>query len=135
MKNSPYSDKSIGYILSSIIFIYSLFYLIYIDQGNMAGNAIIFFCIFIISFGISLFLPIAYRPLNLVWYFFGVIMARITNPMVLGFLYFFIITPIGLSRKLFGYCVISLSLKKSETSWVSSMQTKRSMNVYFKDQF
>ena len=46
--------------------------------------------------------PALLRPLNLVWLKFGLLLHRIVNPLVMGFLFFIVITPFGLIMRLAG---------------------------------
>ncbi len=45
--------------------------------------------------------PKTLRPFNLVWFKFGALLHKIINPLVMGFLFFFIVTPIALLMRLF----------------------------------
>jgi len=45
--------------------------------------------------------PALLAPANRVWAAFGLLLHRITNPVVMGILFFLVITPIGLLRRVF----------------------------------
>jgi hypothetical protein len=45
--------------------------------------------------------PKLLRPFNIVWTLFGFMMGKITNPLLLGILYFLLITPFALMVRLF----------------------------------
>ena len=46
--------------------------------------------------------PAALRPLNIVWYRFGMLLHKIVNPLVMGLLFFITVTPIALIMRLVG---------------------------------
>lgn len=46
--------------------------------------------------------PVVLAPLNYVWTRFGLLLGRIINPIVLGLMYFIIISPIAIGMKLVG---------------------------------
>lgn len=46
--------------------------------------------------------PKMLSPLNLLWTKFGFVLQKITNPLVMGVLFYFLITPVALIFKLFG---------------------------------
>ena len=53
-----------------------------------------------ILFAIGLIGPMALQPVYKVWMRFGLIMSKFTTPLIMGLVFFIVITPIGLIRKL-----------------------------------
>lgn len=51
---------------------------------------------------VALLRPALLAPLNKLWMRFGLLLARIVNPVVLGLLFFVVFTPIGLLARLLG---------------------------------
>lgn len=45
--------------------------------------------------------PRLLAPLNRAWMAFGLLLARIMNPLILGVMFFVVVTPIGLLKRLF----------------------------------
>ena len=45
--------------------------------------------------------PMALRPVYRLWMRFGLVLSRITTPIIMGLVFFLMITPIGLIRRLF----------------------------------
>jgi len=45
--------------------------------------------------------PMALRPVYKTWMRFGLILSRITTPIIMGLVFFLMITPIGLIRRMF----------------------------------
>ena len=52
--------------------------------------------------------PSVLRPLNFLWLKFGLLLHRIVNPIVMGFLFFAVITPFGVVMRLAGKDLLSL---------------------------
>ncbi|HSV28486.1 MAG TPA: SxtJ family membrane protein [Candidatus Omnitrophota bacterium] len=50
----------------------------------------------------ALVAPRALRPLNLLWFRFGMLLHKIVTPLVMGLLFFLTITPIGLLMRMTG---------------------------------
>jgi len=49
---------------------------------------------------VSLFVPIAIRPLNIVWMKFALLLSKVMNPLVMGILFLVVIVPAGLLMQL-----------------------------------
>ena len=63
-------------------------------------------------------------PIKKSWIKLGEILGKIIAPIVMGFIYFIIITPIGLFMRLVGKDLLSLKFNKNQSYWI-----KRSKNV------
>ena len=50
----------------------------------------------------ALLYPLALRPLNLIWFRFGLLLHRIVSPVVMGLMFFGAVLPVGLLMRLFG---------------------------------
>ena len=51
---------------------------------------------------LALLAPRALAPLNRVWTRFGLLLATVTNPLVMGLLFFLVVTPMGLVMRALG---------------------------------
>jgi len=49
---------------------------------------------------LGLLAPLALRPVYKLWMQFGLILSRITTPIIMGLVFFLVITPFGLVRRL-----------------------------------
>lgn len=113
------SEKNFGITIGFILIVVSIIlefniFLIY------AGTGLIIIGLF---FSKLLKLP------NYIWLSIGNILAKIANPIILSTIYFFLITPIGLTMKLLGYD--NLKLKNYFSYWSYTKKFK----VNFDDQF
>ena len=70
-------------------------------------------------------------PLNKIWFKFGIFLGNIVSPIVMGLIYFVVVTPIALLLKVFGKDVLSLKKTKSNTYW----KNKEKYNTSMRNQF
>jgi hypothetical protein len=68
---------------------------------------------------LALLAPNLLQPLNLAWARLGLLMARVTNPIVLGVLFFGVITPVGWLMRMAGKDPLRLKRDASlPTYWI-----------------
>jgi len=70
-------------------------------------------------------------PLNKAWIKFGEILGSIISPLVMGIIFFGIVTPIGLFLKLIGKDVLKLKQDKKNTYWIEKDNSNNSMKNQF----
>ena len=57
-------------------------------------------------------------PLNLLWIKFGEILGKIIAPLVMGIIYFIVITPIGLFMRFIGKYIFGKKFLKTQSYWI-----------------
>ena len=62
---------------------------------------------------------------------FGSILGNIISPIIMGIIYFGVVTPTGFFLKIFGKDILNLKTKKSETYWIK----KNNLNNDMRNQF
>ena len=68
----------------------------------------------------ALLWPAGLASLNRLWFRLGRLLHRVVNPLVMGLLFFMVITPIGLLMRLFGKRSIPLDFDRDSTSyWIA----------------
>ena len=70
-------------------------------------------------------------PLNKIWFKFGIFLGNFIAPIVMGFIYFFVVTPTGLIMKILGKDLLNLKKNNKETYWIK----KDNSNNNLKNQF
>ena len=70
-------------------------------------------------------------PLNLIWMKFGELLGKIISPIVMGIVYFFVITPIGLLMRLMGKDLLKTKFNDSKTYWLKREKNIGPMNSQF----
>ena len=121
------SNKSFGLVFFVIFIIIALWPLL--NDGNIRIWSIIVSIIFLT---LGLLNSKILTPFNKLWMRLGALLGIIVSPIVMGVVYFGIITPIGLIMKLFGKDVLNLKLDKNKkTYWT----LKKKIPSKMKDQF
>ena len=70
-------------------------------------------------------------PLNKIWFKFGIFLGNFIAPIVMGFVYFFVVTPTGLIMKILRKDLLNLKKHNKETYWIK----KDNSNNNLKNQF
>ena len=70
-------------------------------------------------------------PLNKIWFRFGIYLGNFISPIVMGIIFFIIITPISLLLKILGKDVLNLKKNKKKTYWIDRDSTKSEMKNQF----
>jgi hypothetical protein len=70
-------------------------------------------------------------PIKKAWIKLGEILGKIIAPIVMGFIYFIIITPIGLLMRLIGKDVLNLKFNKNESYWIKRAKNLNTMKRQF----
>ncbi len=120
------SNKSFGIVFFIVFLIISLYPLI--KDGNLRLWSLIVSLIFLI---LGLTNSIILTPLNRLWFKFGIFLGKIVSPIILGTIFFLIVTPTGLLLRLFGKDVINLKYNNNNSYWIEKTGPKSNM----KDQF
>jgi len=66
----------------------------------------------------TLLSPQLLAPLNRLWYGLGVLLGKIISPIVLGLIFFVLITPVSLVTRLFGRDELKMKKRNVESYWV-----------------
>ena len=116
------SNKSFGALFSVVFLIVAIYFYF--------NKKILFFLIFgnlsIILTIITLIKSDILSPFNNLWMRFGLFLGMIINPVVMGFIFFFIFTPVSFLMKLFGRDELSLQFKKKSSYWINRMENNQS---------
>ncbi len=70
-------------------------------------------------------------PLNKIWFKFGIILGNFIAPIVMGLVYFFVVTPTGLLMKIFKKDLINLKKNNDKTYWIEKKEITSSMKNQF----
>lgn len=83
----------------------------------------------------ALLAPSVLAPFNRLWSAFGDALRRITTPVVLAFIFFVVLTPMGLLMRLFGKDLLRLRFDKAASSYWIDRRPPGPAPESFKDQF
>ena len=70
-------------------------------------------------------------PLNKLWFKFGLLLGKIVTPLILGFIFFIIVTPIGILMRLLGKDLLNLKYNEKKTYWIEKTGPKSKMKNQF----
>ena len=70
-------------------------------------------------------------PLNKIWFKFGILLGNIISPIVMGIVFFLVVTPTGLIMKLFRKDPMNLKKNKSDTYWIKKEKNLSRMKNQF----
>ncbi len=57
-------------------------------------------------------------PLNRLWFRFGIVLGKIVSPIVLGAVFFLLITPVSILTRVFGRDALSLKKREAVSYWI-----------------
>ena len=70
-------------------------------------------------------------PLNKIWFKFGLFLGKIISPLVMGVIFFLVVTPIGLIMRLLNKDLLKLKFNKTNTYWIEKTEPKSKMKNQF----
>jgi uncharacterized membrane protein len=71
------------------------------------------------------------NPLNKLWFKFGIFLGKIISPLVMGIIFFLVVTPIGLLMRLLNKDLLNLKFKNNNTYWIEKTEPKSKMKNQF----
>ena len=70
------------------------------------------------------------KPLNILWFKFGIALGAIVAPIIMGIIFFAVVTPTGFIMKLLGKDLLNNKYNKNKkTYWISQNKIKSSMKL------
>ena len=70
-------------------------------------------------------------PLNKLWFKFGLLLGRFISPIIMGIIFFVVVTPIGIIMRLLKKDLLNLNYNKKETYWIDKSGPKSKMKNQF----
>ena len=70
-------------------------------------------------------------PLNRLWFKFGLLLGKFISPLIMGIIFFIVVTPIGIIMRLLKKDLLNLKYNKKETYWIDKSGTKSKMKNQF----
>tara|TARA_A100001015_G_scaffold108499_1_gene120348 strand:- start:527 stop:910 length:384 start_codon:yes stop_codon:yes gene_type:complete len=71
------------------------------------------------------------EPLNKIWFKFGLLLGKIISPLVMGLIFFIVVTPIGLLMRLFNKDLLNLKFNETKSYWIEKNEPKSKMKNQF----
>tara|TARA_B100000745_G_scaffold95174_1_gene60153 strand:+ start:119 stop:514 length:396 start_codon:yes stop_codon:yes gene_type:complete len=71
-------------------------------------------------------------PLNKLWFKFGILLGSIVSPIVMGAVFFIVVTPVGLIMRFLGKDLLRINKNKTiSTYWINRDKQKKTMKKQF----
>ena len=70
-------------------------------------------------------------PLNRLWFKFGLLLGRFISPLIMGIIFFVVVTPIGIIMRLLKKDLLNLKYNKKESYWINKSGPKSKMKNQF----
>ena len=70
-------------------------------------------------------------PLNRLWFKFGLLLGKFISPLIMGIIFFVVVTPIGIIMRLLKKDLLNLKYNKKETYWIDKSGPKSKMKNQF----
>jgi len=120
------TNKSFGLVFFVFFLIISLFPLL--ENGNIRIWAIIVSIIFLI---LGLLNSKILSPLNKIWFKFGILLGKFVSPIVMGLVFFVVVTPTSLMMRIFGQNLLGLKKTNKKSYWIERSNIKSKMKNQF----
>ena len=120
------SNKSFGIVFFIVFFIIALYPLINSEEIRLWSIFLSF--IFLI---LGLLNSKILSPLNKLWFKFGILLGKFVSPLIMGIIFFLVVTPIGFIMRLLGNDILNLKFNKNKSYWIKKNGPKSKMSNQF----
>ena len=125
------SNKKFGLLFLCIFLAFSLYAYSKNEARLTIGLLLLLSSFFLIT---SFFYQTLLTPLNKAWFMLGLALGKVVSPIVLGIIFFGLITPIALIARLMGRDELKLRRPKKSTYWSEPISSSSDVDS-FKNQF
>ena len=129
MKNNKIqlgSNRSFG-IVFFIVFLIVAFYPFFNNEDIRVWSLFIAIIFLILGLLNSKILT----PLNSVWFRFGLLLGKIVSPVIMGIIFFTIVTPIAFFMRILGKDLLNLKYNNNKSYWIKKSGPKSLMKNQF----
>ena len=126
-KTKMSANRSFGLLFFFVFLIISLWPLL--NEGPIRIWSIVIAIIFLI---LGLINSKLLTPLNILWSKFGMFLGSIVSPIVMGIVFFLVITPTGFIMRMMNRDLLNNKYdNKKKSYWINRIKTKSSMKQQF----
>tara|TARA_Y100001970_G_scaffold26090_1_gene31200 strand:- start:5408 stop:5791 length:384 start_codon:yes stop_codon:yes gene_type:complete len=120
------SNKSFGIVFFVVFLIVALYPLV-----NSKDIRIWSLVISVIFLFLGLINSRLLTPLNKLWFKFGIFLGKIFSPIIMGIIFFLVVTPIGFIMRFLGKDLINLKYNNNKSYWIEKTGPKSKMKNQF----
>ena len=129
MKNTEIkigSNKSFGIVFFIVFLLIAIYPLINNDELRIWSLvvAIIFLILGLINSKVL-------TPLNKLWFKFGLLLGKVVSPLIMGIIFFFVVTPTAFIMRIIGKDLLNLKFNNKKTYWIEKTGPKSKMKNQF----
>ena len=120
------SNKSFGLVFFVVFLLISLYPLL--NDENIRLWSLIISIIFLV---LGILNSVLLSPLNKLWFKFGILLGKIISPIIMGIIFFLVVTPIGLIMRLIGKDLLNIKYSDNKSYWIEKTGPKSKMKNQF----
>ena len=120
------SNKSFGIVFAVVFSLIALWPLL---KGNEIRLWSLIISIIFLTLG--LLNSRILTPLNKLWFKLGILLGNFIAPIIMGIIFFFVVTPTGIIMKLLRKDLIKLKKNNDDSYWIEKKEIKSSMKNQF----
>ena len=120
------SNRSFGIVFFVVFFIIGIYPIL--NDGDIRFWSIFISLIFLL---LGIKNSRSLTPLNIIWFKFGMFLGKIVSPLIIGLIFFLVVTPTGIIMKILGKDLLKLKKNNKKSYWIDRTNFKSNM----KDQF
>ena len=120
------TNKNFGIVFFIVFLIIALFPLI--NDGSLRIWSLIVSTIFLF---LGLINSKILTPLNNIWFKFGLLLGKVVSPVIMGVIFFLVVTPIAFIMRLVGKDLLNLKFNKQKSYWIEKTGPKSNMKNQF----
>ena len=120
------SNRNFGIVFFVVFLLIALYPLTY--GGEIRIWSLIISILFLI---LGLLNSKILAPLNKIWFKFGILLGKIVSPLIMGIIFFLVVTPIGFIMRLLGKDLLNLKYNKNKSYWIEKKDPKSKMKNQF----
>jgi len=120
------SNKSFGFVFFVVFLLIATYPII--NDGELRLWSVVISIIFLLLGSIN---SKILTPLNILWLKFGIFLGKIISPLVMGIIFFLVVTPMGLLMRLLKNDLLNLKFNNNSTYWIEKNEPKSKMKNQF----
>ena len=120
------SNRSFGIVFLVVFLIITLYPLL--NNENIRYWSLLVSLVFLI---LGLLNSNILTPLNKAWFKFGILLGKVISPIIMGIIFFFVVTPIGLLMRILKKDLLNLKYNNDKSYWIEKKEPKSKMKNQF----
>ena len=120
------SNRSFGIVFFIVFLLIAIYPLI--NQGEIRVWSVLISLLFLI---LGIINSKILTPLNKAWFKFGIFLGKIISPIVMGIIFFLVVTPIAFLMRILKKDLLNLKYNKNSSYWIEKTDPKSTMKNQF----